>query len=209
VDGAAIVVDGAAQGVELEEDGLAAGHRLVPTGGEPADAVPAWRGLKGVIDVHAVVGGEVRVKGDPKQPPLPDRVDDAGEVEERPGEENAVFDDDEATTLLGDEDAAVGSDVHRRWAGDASRHQRLGEASGKHRGVGREARPEGRYHHGKTGKLRPEQATNHCPLLFPRQWRTIRRIARELGPDGLRGVVGLKGVILSLRRRKCSSSKQE
>ena len=43
--------------------------------GKPADPVVEWRGNDGVINVEVVIGGEVRVKGDPEKAALAGGID--------------------------------------------------------------------------------------------------------------------------------------
>ena len=107
VQGAAVVVGGAAEVVEVEEDGLAAGHGHVAVGGEAADAVVDGGRGGGVVDVDEVVGREVGVEGHAQQAPFAGRVD--GHGQERRRQQRAVLDDPQLPALLADEQAAVGA----------------------------------------------------------------------------------------------------
>ena len=75
MDRAAIVVGGGAEIVEFQDNGLAARHGRIARRGKPADPVVEWRGNDGVINVEVVIGGEVRVEGDPEKAALAGGID--------------------------------------------------------------------------------------------------------------------------------------
>jgi hypothetical protein len=112
VESSAVVVRCAGERVELENDRLAAGLCDVPVGREAADPVVPRVAHDRVIDVHVLIGREVRIERDAEQAPLTRGVH--GEGDERGRQQSAVLDDPERAALLADENAFVGSDRHRR-----------------------------------------------------------------------------------------------
>ena len=135
---AAVVVGGAAEVVELEDDDFAAGHRDVAVGGEAADAVVDGRRRRRVVDVDEVVRRKVRVEGDAEQAALARGVD--GEGENGVGEQRAVLDHAQAAALLADEQPAVGRELHRGGRGKSRGDCHFRES----RWHGRGARPQGK-----------------------------------------------------------------
>jgi hypothetical protein len=112
VQGTAIVVGGEGEIVQLEKNRLAAGFGDVPVGREAADPVVPRVAHDRVIDVHVLIGREVRIERDAEQAPLTRGVH--GKGDERGRQQSAVLDDPERAALLADEDAFVRSDRHRR-----------------------------------------------------------------------------------------------
>ena len=121
----------AAQVVEVEDDDLAAGHGDVAVGGEAADAIVNGGRRRRVVDVDELVGREVRIEGDAEQAALADGVD--GECKKRRRQQRAVLDDAQPAALLGDEEAAVGRELHRGRTRQAARDERFGEPVGHRR----------------------------------------------------------------------------
>ena len=70
VHGAAVVVGGDEQRVEVEEDDLAPGRRHVAVRGEAAHPVVDGRRGGRVVDVDELVGREVGIEGDAQQAAL-------------------------------------------------------------------------------------------------------------------------------------------
>ena len=63
----AIVIGGATQSVEVEQNLFAAGRGNVAVGGKPADSIVNGRGGGRVVDVDELIGGELRIEGDAEQ----------------------------------------------------------------------------------------------------------------------------------------------
>src|SRR6185312_8991308 len=74
VDGTAVVVGGRAEGIQIQQDDLAAGHGDVAVGGEPADAVVGRGAGHRVIEIDVVVDREGRVERHAEQPAFAGRV---------------------------------------------------------------------------------------------------------------------------------------
>ena len=138
VDGAAVVVGGAAEVVPVEDRGFVGEDRLLGVGvvdGEAAELVVLAGGPGsgagvgvGVVEVDVMVGAEVGIEGDAEQPALARGVDI--EVERGPGGAVGV-DELDVAALFEDEQPAVGREIHRRRRGQAAGHQRLRESAGQ------------------------------------------------------------------------------
>jgi hypothetical protein len=75
MDRATIVVGGRAEIVEFQNNGLAARCSGIAGRGKPADPVVDWRRSNRVINIEAVIGGEVWVEGDPEKAALAGGID--------------------------------------------------------------------------------------------------------------------------------------
>ena len=137
VDGAAVMVRGRAEVVQFQDDRLASRHRHVAIRGESADAVVDRRRGRGVIDVHILIAGEVRIEGHAQQAALTGGVD--GEGDEVLREQGAVLDHPQPSALLADEQPPVGREGHRRRIREPGDDERFGVTGGKRRGEERKS----------------------------------------------------------------------
>ena len=132
---AAIVIGGATQVVEVEQNLLASGRGNVAIGGEPADAIVNGRGRRRVVDVDELIGRELRIEGDAEQAALADGAD--GDRQERRRQQDAVLDDAKAAALLRHEQTPVGRELHGGRTGQAARDERFAESCRDRRGLHR------------------------------------------------------------------------
>src|SRR5438132_10468196 len=75
MDRTAVVVGGGAQIVEFQDNDVTARCGDVARRSKPADPVVDWRRSNRVINVEVVIGGEVRVEGDPEKAALAGGID--------------------------------------------------------------------------------------------------------------------------------------
>ena len=108
---AAVVVGGAGEVVELEDDDLAARHGDVAVGGEAADAVverPAsWPCSRRRRSWLVAKSGSKATPSSPRSPAALTVT-----VTNGVGQQRAVLDDPQRAALLGDEEPAVGRERH-------------------------------------------------------------------------------------------------
>jgi hypothetical protein len=97
VDGAAVVIGGAAERVQLQQNRLTAGERDVAVGGESAQAVVCRRARHRVVDVDVLVVPKRGIERHAQQSPLAGRID--GECQEGRREQCTVLDDPQLTAL--------------------------------------------------------------------------------------------------------------
>src|SRR5262249_50623276 len=98
----------------------------------------------GVHDVDEVVGGEVRIDGDPDQAAL--LLGDGRDREGRGAEQRAVLDDADVAALLEDEEAAVGGGGQGRRRGEPGGDRRLREPGRQLHATGRVVIDDGERH---------------------------------------------------------------
>jgi hypothetical protein len=128
VQRAAIMIRGAAEVIQPQDERLAAGDRGVTFGREPAHAVVPRGRADGVINVNEAVRAEVRIERDAEQAALAHGID--ADRDERCRQQDTVLDDAKLTILLADEDPAIRREGHGCRAGDPARDKRLGEPRG-------------------------------------------------------------------------------
>ena len=97
--------------VALEQDSFAARYGGVASRGEAAHAVVRIRLGHDVSYIDVVLVCEIGIEGDADQAALPGAVD--GEGQEGMRQHLVALGDAERASLLADEDAAIGGDLHR------------------------------------------------------------------------------------------------
>src|SRR6266850_3569389 len=107
------MVGGAAQIVKIENDDLSVnGVSHIAVGLESADRVLGGGCGGGVVRVHELVRGKIRIERDPEQPTLSGRIH--SQSRERRREKRAVLDHSQRPALLSDKEAPIRSEFHRR-----------------------------------------------------------------------------------------------
>src|SRR5215204_2024648 len=116
MDGAAVVVCGAAEIVQFENDHFTSSHDDIAVRGKTIDTIVSRRGGNGVIEIEKVVAGKVWIESDTKQTAFATRIDI--QRDERRRQKDTILNHAQAAALLANEDAAVRRDLHGGWIGE-------------------------------------------------------------------------------------------